>query len=81
MFPCDEAKSGKPFSFDTAILISDMSERDIENGAIGQDVHNVIIPDHAREVLVKENLGKKIEVQFYYAGRSEGIGYAALLKK
>lgn len=71
-------KTSKPFNFVTAILISDMCERDVQNGAWGQDVHNVIVPDHAKDVLVAGNIGKEFEIQFYYAGRSEGVGYAAL---
>lgn len=72
-------KTGREFSFDVACITSEMSERDINRGARGIDVHTPTVSDRWKEVFSADNLGKEIEVEFYFANGRENIAYAALL--
>lgn len=73
-------KTGEQYSFSIATLTSDFSMRDKDNGAIGQDVHSCTIPDRLNDIFSKENIGKEMDVDFYFTPKGENIGYAALVK-
>lgn len=73
-------KDGRGWSMDIACLTTSMSERDANNGAKGDDVHSVGIPDRYKELFVEKNLGKDFEVELYYANKRENLAYAALAK-
>lgn len=73
-------KTGKDFDFSIANIVTEMQERDIDNGAKGEDVHTPIIPERYKDLLCEANIGKNVEVEFYYTNNSENIGYAALAK-
>ena len=72
-------KTGRDFAFDVACITSPMDARDAECGAKGLDVHMSTIPDRWKEILSDANVGKEIDVEFYYANGRENIGYCALL--
>lgn len=74
-------KTGKEYAFDVACLVTPMSDRDAQKNAVGQDVHSPTIPDRYLNVLCKENIGKEVEVDFYFAGGRENLGYCALVGK
>lgn len=74
------AKTGKDFAFSVACISTPMSERDKENGAKGADVHTPTIPDRLVGVLCDANIGKEIEIEFYFANGREGIAYCEIAK-
>lgn len=73
-------KDGRKFDFFTACIVSEMSERDVERGARGQDVHTPSVPERYLDVLCEKNIGKEVNVEFYYANRRENIAYCELAK-
>lgn len=77
----DSAKTGKPFDFFVACLVSPMDDRDIEKGSVGNDVHTPTVPDRFSSLLCEGNIGKNVEVEFYYANGRENIAYCALVGK
>lgn len=77
----DSAKTGKPFDFFVACLVSPMDKRDVEKGSVGMDVHTPTVSDRFSEILSEGNLGKDVDVEFYYANGRENIGYCALAAK
>lgn len=77
-------KDGKPFDFSTAMLTSEMSDRDKDNGSHGLDVHVVSIPDKFRDVLNEANLGADCDVDFYFTRTANGtsreiLGYVQIM--
>ncbi|MDE6016516.1 MAG: hypothetical protein K2H41_12615 [Acetatifactor sp.] len=62
-----------------ACITSPMDAKDTERGAKGLDVHMPTVPDRWKEVLSDANVGKEIDVEFYYANGRENVGYCALL--
>lgn len=77
-------KEGKSFDFSTAMLTSEMSDRDKENGSHGLDVHVVSIPERFLDILKESNLGADCDVDFYYSRTASGvcrenIGYISLM--
>lgn len=71
-------KDDKPFAFSVAVINTEMSERDINNGAKGEDSHTVTIPDRLAGVLNDANVGKDVNVEFYYANNRENLAFADL---
>ncbi len=74
-------RTGKDYAFNTACIVTPMSERDVQKNAVGQDVHNPVIPDCYANVLCEQNVGKDIEINFVYANGREIIGYCTLAGK
>lgn len=72
-------KDGKPYSFSIACIVTDYSEKDINDfSAVGENVHSVPVPDHFTDILNLKNVGKSGEFEFYYAGRGEQLAYVRL---
>lgn len=72
-------KDGKAFDFWTANIVTEMSERDVEQReGKGKEVHSVSIPKSLMEVLTPENVGREGEFEFYFTNGREQLGYARL---
>lgn len=77
-------KDGSFFDFSTAMLTSEMSDKDKANGSHGLDVHVASIPERFIDILNESNLGKDCDVDFYYSRTASGasrenIGYISLM--
>jgi hypothetical protein len=75
-----KTKDGQDFDFTNAMFTTELSDRDVKNGAIGTDVHVCSVPDEFKEVLCNENVGKKVEVSFFYMNHRENLRYVTLSK-
>ena len=71
---------GREFAFDNALFVTDLGERDVQKGAVGQDVHSVSVPKDMTAVCSEANVGKNVEVEFYYANKREQLRYCTILK-
>lgn len=75
----ESKRTGKSFDMTIACLTAPMQDRDIENGSKGLDVRTPAVPDRYRDLLTDSAIGKDFEIEFYFAGGRENIGYAAPL--
>jgi len=74
-------KNGKNYDFWSAMFLSDMTERDVsDRNGRGQDVHTMSIPERFMGDLNENSIGKDFQVETYYAGGRENIGYVAPVK-
>lgn len=74
-------KTNQPFDIRIACIVTDMSERDVNNGARGEDVHSVSVPDEFKELLSESNVGKTGDFTFFYSNGSERLAYATINAK
>ena len=55
-----------------ATLLYELSERDKQNGAVGQKVEDIFLPENQINYLKPEHIGKEIVCDYEYSG---GRGY------
>ena len=59
-------KSGKDFC--VASVVQDVSEREKENGFIGQKVHEIYLPEAQLELLKPRDIGKELLLDYELSG-------------
>lgn len=72
-------KDDRKYSFDTGCFVGEWTDREVkDNSAKGLNVIIVSIPDNYKDVLNSGNLGKKVDLDTYYAKGRLHIAYARL---
>lgn len=76
----NKKSNGEAFAFSVACISTPMSDRDKDNGSKGCDVHTPAIPDRLAAVLNDSNIGKELDIEFYYSNGRENIAYCNIVK-